>query len=257
MRNLCMKVSYDGTAYSGFQSQPNGRTIQDELERALSTITGETIRIISAGRTDAGVHAKGQVVNFFTASTMPIQRWCLAVNTLLPRDIVALDIAEVPDHFHARHTDSRKTYVYTINNYRTVDVFQRHYQYHHPVPLDVSAMQQALAQLVGTHDFTSFCSHKSTKQSHVRTIYDAKIEVETLNYRTDPGQLLHIIVAGNGFLYHMVRIIAGTLLHVGEGKIDPAHIEQILHAKDRSLAGPTAAAHGLTLVDITYDEPVF
>lgn len=254
MRNLCMRISYDGTNYSGFQSQSHRQTIQDEIESALLALTGEEIVITSSGRTDAGVHARRQVINFVTASPIALRRWCLALNHLLPHDIRALEVKEVPMTFHARRAANRKTYRYTINNYRHGDVLQRHYQYHHPVPLDIEAMQAALTCIIGEHDFTSFCSVKSTKASHVRTIYDVQLEVEQLPRRADAGALIHLIITGNGFLYHMVRIIVGTLVYIGEGKLQSEDMPQILAAKDRSLAGPTAPAQGLILEDVQYDE---
>lgn len=252
-----MKVSYEGTSYSGFQTQPRARTVQAELERALSTITGEQIAVISSGRTDAGVHAHGQVFNFLTKSTMELRRWCLAVNNILPRDIIVVAVKEVSLDFHARKASNRKTYRYTINNYRYVDVFGRHVQYHHPTPLDVEAMQEAIGCLVGEHDFTSFCSARSTKSSHVRTIYEARLDVVELEHRTDPGQMLHIVITGNGFLYNMVRIIAGTLISIGEGKLSSADMGRILAARDRAEAGPTAAAQGLSLWEVCYDDIEF
>lgn len=257
MRNLCMKVSYEGTAYSGFQTQPRARTVQAEIEQALSKITGEPIVIVSSGRTDAGVHAHGQVFNFLTKSRMELKRWCLAVNNILPRDIVVVAVKEVPLDFHARKAASRKTYRYTINNYRYVDVFSSPFQYHHPTPLNVEAMQEAIGCLIGEHDFTSFCSARSTKQSHVRMIYKAKLEAVKLEHRSDAGQLLYFDITGNGFLYHMVRIIAGTLLSIGEGKLSSADMKRILLARDRGLAGPTAAAQGLSLWEVSYDDVQF
>lgn len=253
MRNLCMTISYDGTNYSGFQSQLYQRTIQYEIERVLRELTGENIMVISSGRTDAGVHAHAQVINFATSSKMELRRWCLAMNHLLPDDIIAIDVREVPLSFHARQADNRKTYRYTINNYRYVDVLKRHHQYHHPVPLDIDAMQVALPCIIGEHDFTSFCSAKSTKASHVRTIFDARLDIEHLPHRQDPGALIHVIIEGNGFLYHMVRIIVGTLVYIGEGKIQSDDMQHILVAKDRSLAGPTAPAHGLVLEQVLYE----
>lgn len=252
-----MKVSYEGTAYSGFQTQPRARTIQAEIEQALSTITGEQIAIVSSGRTDAGVHAHGQVFNFLTNSTMELRRWCLAVNNVLPRDIVVVAVKEVPLDFHARKAPNRKTYHYTINNYRFVDVFGRYFQYHHPTPLNVEAMQEAISCLVGEHDFTSFCSVRSTKNSHVRTIYEARLDVAKLAHRFDQGQVLHIVMTGNGFLYNMVRIIVGTLLSIGEGKLNSADMMRILQARDRAEAGPTAAAQGLSLWEVRYDDIEF
>ncbi|GAA3411897.1 tRNA pseudouridine(38-40) synthase TruA [Paenibacillus hodogayensis] len=254
MRNLIMTVSYDGTAYSGFQSQPDGNTIQDRIEAAIEHLTGEKIIITSSGRTDAGVHARAQLFNFHTASSIPLERWALALNSRLPPDIRILEARMADPDFHARRWAKRKTYRYTINCNRIPDVFQRHMQVHHPTPLDVEAMRHALRTLIGEHDFTSFCSVKSTKPSHVRTIYDAVIEIEP--QRSLEGSLstgvIHIFITGNGFLQHMVRIIVGTLLQIGEGKRSPQEMGDILAAQKRSRAGPTAMPHGLMLWDIVY-----
>jgi len=246
MRNLCMTVSYVGTAYNGFQTQPGLETVQKHIEDAIMHLTGEETKIIASGRTDAGVHAIGQVFNFTTASAIPIRRWCLALNTRLPKDIVVWKAIEVPLDFHSRRSAKRKTYRYTINNNRFPDVFQRHTQFHHPTPLDVEAMRNGLSYLVGEHDFTSFTSRHSTKQSHVRTVYEATLEIE------QPG-VIHIDITGNGFLYNMVRIIVGTLVWVGEGKLKSEQMANILAAQDRSFAGPTAVAHGLTLCEVFYE----
>lgn len=253
MRNLCMKVSYEGTAYCGFQTQPRDRTIQDELERVIRELTGEDLKIISSGRTDAGVHAQGQIFNFVTSSSMELKRWCLAMNNLLPRDIVVLNAREVPLDFHSRWEAKSKTYHYTIHNYRFSDVFQRNFQYHHPTLLNAEEMKKAVICLKGEHDFTSFCSAKSTKNSHVRTIYEARIEVEKLEQRSDQGSVLRFVVSGSGFLQHMVRIIAGTLIHIGEGKLSSSDMQRILLSQDRAHAGPTAMAQGLTLWNVYYD----
>ncbi|CAH0120708.1 MULTISPECIES: tRNA pseudouridine(38-40) synthase TruA [unclassified Paenibacillus] len=255
MRNICMVVSYDGTGYYGFQTQPGHNTIQDKIEAAILSLTGETVKIISSGRTDAGVHAYGQVFNFATHSSIPLERWSLALNTRLPKDIVIRSAREVPPDFHARRSAKRKTYRYTINANQFPDVFHRHFQFHHPTKLDVEEMRKALAHVVGTYDYTSFASRKSTKASHVRTIYEAWIEQDlsgAVPGTRDQG-VLHTYMTGNGFLHNMVRIIMGTLLRVGQGKLGSEEIPRILAAKDRSAAGPTAVAHGLALWDVAYD----
>ncbi|QAY67886.1 tRNA pseudouridine(38-40) synthase TruA [Paenibacillus protaetiae] len=246
MRNICMKVSYDGSGYNGFQSQPDGNTVQDKIEKALLMLTGEEILIIGSGRTDAGVHARGQMFNFHTASAIPIERWPVAINSRLPDDIVILEAYEVPENFHARRSAKRKTYRYTIDTGKYPDVFGRQYRFHHYRPLDVAAMRQAIVHLIGTHDYTSFTSTRSTKPSHVRTIYEAYIEEE--------GPFVHVYVTGNGFLYNMVRIIVGTLIKVGIGAIPPERFPAILQACDRSKAGPTAIPQGLMLWDVHYAE---
>lgn len=246
MRNIGVKVSYDGSEFNGFQSQPYGRTVQGEIEKAINKLTDETIIIIGSGRTDAGVHAKGQVFNFYTESSIPIERWAIALNTRLPKDIVIIQALEVPEHFHARRSAIRKTYRYTIDTGKFPDVFGRQYRFHHPTPLNVDAMREGLSHLIGRHDFTSFTSTLSTKPHHVRTIYEADFVQE--------GPFLHMYITGNGFLYNMVRIIMGTLLWVGQGKLQPAEMKQILEGRQRSLAGPTAMSHGLTLMDVYYSE---
>ncbi|WP_424769175.1 tRNA pseudouridine(38-40) synthase TruA [Paenibacillus sp. sgz302251] len=244
MRNICVKVSYDGTNFNGFQTQPYGRTVQGQIELAIKKLSGETIIITASGRTDAGVHAQGQMFNFYTESSIPTQRWAIALNTRLPKDIVIIEAFDVPEHFHARRSAKRKTYRYTIDTGKFPDVFGRQYRFHHPAPLDVDAMREGLSYLVGEHDFTSFTSIHSTKPHHIRTIYEADFVQE--------GPIVHMYVTGNGFLYNMVRVIMGTLLWVGQGRLMPAEMKAILEGKSRSLAGPTAMAHGLMLMNVQY-----
>jgi tRNA pseudouridine38-40 synthase len=249
-----MSISYDGTAYNGFQSQPNRNTIQDKLEDAIVRLTGEQVKVIGSGRTDAGVHARRQVVNFLTQSAIPADRWPLALNSRLPDDIVVLAADEVPLAFHARKDAKRKTYCYHIRHARYPDVFGRRYEYHHYGALDMETMRAALEHIKGTHDFTSFCSVHSAGLSRVRTIYDARIDFTPSGEAAETGRegLIRIFLTGNGFLYNMVRIIVGTLLMVGEGKMAPERMRDILAARDRALAGPTAMAHGLMLWDVEY-----
>lgn len=247
-----MTVSYDGTQYFGFQSQPGGNTIQDRIEAAIEQLTGERIAITSSGRTDAGVHARAQIINFHTSSLIPLERWAMALNSRLPPDIRIMEARTADPQFHARRSAKRKTYRYTINTNRVPDVFQRHLQFHHPTRLDVEAMRHALRALIGEHDFTTFCSVKSTKPSHVRTIFDAEIVEERESAASSSYGLIHVFVTGNGFLQHMVRIIVGTLMQVGEGKRDPSEMAVILQARNRKLAGPTAMAHGLMLWEVVY-----
>ncbi|TBL69217.1 tRNA pseudouridine(38-40) synthase TruA [Paenibacillus thalictri] len=256
MRNICMLVSYDGTAYSGFQTQPSSVTIQEKMEEAIKLLTGESVKITASGRTDAGVHARGQVINFLTSSQIPIRRWTLAINARLPADIIVNGAAEVDESFHSTRSAIRKTYRYTIRCGRNRDVFQHHTEYHHYAPLDVEKMRQALQYLLGEHDFTSFCSIRSTKQSHVRTLYAATITEWDESIQDIPSKRLVIEITGNGFLYNMVRIIVGTLLQVGEGKRHPDDFKTILLRKERSAAGPTAMAHGLMLWEVMYKEAV-
>ncbi|NEW09633.1 tRNA pseudouridine(38-40) synthase TruA [Paenibacillus sp. SYP-B3998] len=253
MRNLRFTISYDGTAYSGYQIQPKADTIQYRLEQAVYLLTGETVKVISSGRTDAGVHAKAQVINFLTASKIPVERWCLALNARLPRDIVAHTAEEVPLTFHSRKAAKRKTYCFTIRSARFPDVFHRNYEYHHPTHLNVEAMREALPCLLGEHDFTSFCTVRTDKEIKVRTLHEVRLETEVDEIALD-GKIsrIRIYISGNGFLYNMVRIIVGTLLQIGEGKKPSSDMLRILEAKDRNQAGPTAEAIGLTLWRVEY-----
>lgn len=249
-----MRVSYLGTAYSGFQTQLNADTVQDQIEKAIHRLTGDDIKIHSSGRTDKGVHARGQVFHFHTKSIIPIKRWRMALNARLPDDIVIEDVNEVPLEFHARRSAKRKTYRYRINTNLLPNIFTRFYEFHHPAPLLVDEMRIALQFFVGTHDFTSFCSLKSDKDSHERTIYEASLEftpTTNLNGTSDRG-IIEIYLTGNGFLYNMVRIIVGTLIEIGEGKKNALDVPLILQAKNRSLSGPTAVAGGLTLWHVEY-----
>ncbi|MFE5324567.1 tRNA pseudouridine(38-40) synthase TruA [Paenibacillus sp. NPDC056579] len=253
MRNICMTVSYDGTAYNGFQTQPSKNTVQDVLEQAVFSLTGERVKLTSSGRTDAGVHARGQVINFYTESQIPVNRWCMALNTRLPEDIVVSGAREVDLAFHSTRSAVRKTYRYTIRCGRHPDLFKRHMEFFHPTSLNTEAMREGLQWLEGTHDFTSFCSVRSTKLSHVRTIYEARLECEPV----DPvlqSFAIHIYLTGNGFLYNMVRIVAGTLIQVGEGKRTSESMRDILAAQSRAKAGPTAVPHGLMMWEVLYDE---
>lgn len=251
-----MKVSYDGTNYNGFQTQRDGKTIQDHLEKAIEMLTGDVVKIIGSGRTDAGVHAYGQVFNFHSLSAIPVQRWPMALNTRLPEDIVVREAFEVPELFHSRRSAKRKTYRYTVNANQFIDVFTRNTQFHHHGRLDIGAMESAIKYFIGTYDFTSFASRGSTKSSHVRTLYDAYIVVDDTMCRSSSNDqgVIHTYITGSGFLQHMVRIMMGTLLEVGEGKKSPEDIPGIIASLDRSQAGPTAEGKGLTLWDVEYSD---
>lgn len=254
MRTIALLVSYDGTAYNGYQSQPDGNTIQDRLEQAIAILLGQPVKVHGSGRTDAGVHALGQVVSFRTDSRIPIERWALALNARLPDDIVVRAAVEAPEAFHARRSAIRKTYRYAVDSSQFPDVFGRQYAFHHPTPLRFDAMRQALGHLIGEHDFTSFTSPHSTRPHHVRTIYEATlVNVPGGDGFAEEGRGKSCLyLTGNGFLYNMVRIIAGTLLLVGEGKLQPDDMRRIVEARDRSKAGPTAMPHGLTLMSVEY-----
>ncbi len=237
-------VAYDGTNYNGWQVQPNGVTIESELNRHLSELLGEEIRVIGASRTDAGVHARGNVAVFDTTARMPADKISYAMNTRLPADIRIQESCEVAPDFHPRFCKTVKTYEYKICNRRFPDPCSRLYSLFYYWDLDEKRMRQAADQLVGTHDFTSFCTNKPEITDHVRTICSLDV--------TREGEMITVRVRGNGFLYNMVRIIVGTLLRVGSGMMEPDEIPEILAAHDRGRAGETAPAHGLTLVDIKY-----
>lgn len=241
-----MVVAYDGTNYRGWQVQPNGITVEEVLNRELSALLGEAVTVAGASRTDSGVHSLGNVAVFDTETKMPADKIAFAINQRLPEDIVVQDSCEVPADWHPRYRNSRKTYEYRILN-RTFRMPARRfdtYFYHHS--LDVERMRQAAAYLVGEHDFKSFCAAGAQVKTTVRTIYACTVECD--------GDLIVIRVTGNGFLYNMVRIIAGTLIQVGGGMKKPEQIPEILAAADREAAGPTAPAHGLTMTGIEYSD---
>ena len=245
MKRIRIFVAYDGTNYCGWQ--PNGVTIEEKLNKSLARLTGEEIRIIGASRTDSGVHALGNVAVFDTESSIPPERFAYALNQRLPEDIVVVRSDEVPADWHPRYQVSRKTYEYRILN-RTFRMPNRRldtYFYHHK--LDVDKMKQAASYLVGEHDFKSFCAVGAQVKTTTRTIYSCEVE-------KDGNDIITIRVTGNGFLYNMVRIIAGTLIRVGGGEMAPDEIPQILGKKDRTAAGPTAPAHGLTMMGIEYED---
>lgn len=245
MKRVKLTVAYDGTNYCGWQLQSNGVTIEEKLNQALGSLFGEEIRVIGASRTDAGVHSLGNVCIFDTAARMPAEKISYALNQRLPDDIVVVDSCEVDAGFHPRFSKSRKTYEYRILNRRFPDPTRRldTLFFHHP--LQVERMQQAAAYLVGEHDFKSFASVHMQAETSVRTIYACEVK--------KCGDVICIRVTGNGFLYNMVRIIAGTLIKVGAGDIEPEEMESILTACDRSAAGPTAPAHGLTMIGLEYE----
>ncbi|MDY3920091.1 MAG: tRNA pseudouridine(38-40) synthase TruA [Candidatus Limivivens sp.] len=245
MKRVKLIVAYDGTNYSGWQTQPNGITIQEVLEKHLSDLLNEPIRIAGASRTDAGVHALGNVAVFDTEARMPAEKISYALNTRLPADIRIQDSCEVPLSFHPRFAKTAKTYEYRIFNRRFPDPTRRLYSFFYYYPLDVEKMREGAAYLVGEHDFKSFCTAKPDVESTVRTIYSLDVEKE--------GDEIILRVRGNGFLYNMIRIIAGTLIRVGGGFYPPEYVKEILEAKDRTMAGETARPEGLTLVKIEYD----
>ena len=244
MRRIKLIVAYDGTDYCGWQIQPNGITVEEVLNRALSRLTGEEIRVIGASRTDAGVHARGNIAVLDTASTIPAERFAYAVNPLLPEDIVVLKSEEVPQDWHPRYQNSVKTYEYRILNREMPDPLKRKYTWHVSFPLDIDKMREAAEHLKGQHDFRSFCSVHTAVKTTVRTIYTLDI--------VKSGDEIIIRISGNGFLYNMVRIIAGTLAEVGRGFRTPEDVRDLLTAKEREQAGATAPPQGLTLIRIEY-----
>ena len=245
MKRIKLVVAYDGTDYCGWQVQPSGITIEEVLNRALSSLLGEEIKVIGASRTDSGVHSLGNVAVFDTATRIPPDKICYAVNQRLPEDIVVQSSCEVPQDFHPRRCYSEKTYEYRILNRKIPLPTLRRGAYFYYRPLDIENMQRAAAYLVGRHDFKSFCSVKTSVEDTVREILSCTVTKS----RED---MVTIRIIGTGFLYNMVRIIAGTLIAVGIGERQPEDIPHILAACDRSAAGPTAPAHGLTMIGIRY-----
>ena len=240
MKRVMLTVAYDGTAYHGWQIQPNGETIEGILNRCLSETLGEKIEVIGASRTDSGVHAMGNIAVFDTDSPIPADKISYALNQRLPEDIKIQKSEEVASDFHPRHCESRKTYEYRIYCAPFPMPVKRLYAHYTYIPMDVERMRRGASYLVGKHDFKSFCSAEAQVETTVRQVDSVEIVQE--------GQEIVIRVAGRGFLYNMVRIIAGTLMEVGRGHIAPEEVKTILEAKDRQAAGPTAPACGLTLV---------
>lgn len=245
MRNIKLTIEYDGKCYNGWQKQPNKLNIQGEIERAIYNITKEEVNLIGSGRTDAGVHALGQVANFKTNSEIPIEKLPLAINSQLKNSIVIKEAEEVNERFHSRYNAKHKTYRYIINNSKCGTAIYRNLEYSYPFKLDAEKMKQASKYFEGEHDFKAFKSSGTSSKNSVRTIYKAIVKQE--------GEKIIIELTGNGFLYNMVRIISGTLLDVGLGKIQPEEIPEMIESKDRQRAGKTLPAHGLYLVEVKYD----
>lgn len=245
MRRIKLIVAYDGTNYSGWQLQKNAVTIEEKLNHALSDLLGEEIVVTGASRTDAGVHSLGNVCIFDTNTRIPAEKISFAVNSRLPEDIVVQDSCEVAADFHPRAGKSSKTYEYRVLNRTFPDPTRRRDTYFYHYELDVAAMERAAHFLEGEHDFKSFCSVHAKVETTVRTIFSCTV--------TREEDIIRIRVTGNGFLYNMVRIIAGTLIEVGAGKRAPEDILMMLEKTDRTVAGPTAPAHGLTMIGIQYE----
>lgn len=244
MKRIGLVVAYDGTNYCGWQVQPNGITIQGVLNETLTRFLGEPVEVMGASRTDAGVHALGNVAVFDTCARMPGDKFSYALNQRLPEDIRIQLSEEVEPDFHPRYCDSEKTYEYRILNRRFPVPTERLYSYFYHYKLDVKKMREATSFLVGRHDFASFCGAGAQVKSTVRTITSMNVERD--------GDIITIRVSGEGFLYNMVRILAGTLIEIGNGQYPPERMEEILKARSREAAGPTAPAHGLTLVGIRF-----
>ena len=248
MRRVELTVAYDGTNYAGWQVQDNALTVEEVLNRALKELTGEEIAVTGASRTDAGVHARGNLAVFDTASPIPPEKFARALSARLPKDICVVSSREVPEDYHPRRVKTRKTYEYHIDHAPIPDPLYNRYRTHIYWDLDVKAMQEAAACFLGEHDFAAFCSAGGQTETTVRTIYRCEVE------EREEGRHLLIRVQGNGFLYNMVRIIAGTLLEVGAGRIRPEDIPGIIQSADRQAAGPTAPAKGLVLEKYEFDE---
>ncbi len=244
MRNIKLIIEYDGTNYAGWQRQNNVVTIQETIERAIGELTGEEIQITGSSRTDAGVHAKGFTGNFYTSSTIPIEKITGAINSKLPLDIVILHSSEVSCEFHSRYNSTGKLYSYSILNRRQSVAVGRNYVYNHKRILDIEAMKVAAEYFIGTHDFSAFKNLGSSVKTSVRTITQLDI--------IKNEDLIKIYIAADGFLYNMVRIIVGTLVRVGEGKIKPNEIKDIIESKERSRAGKSVPPSGLCLEEVFY-----
>ena len=245
MKRVRLILAYDGTNYCGWQLQPNGITIEEVLNQALSQLLKEPIAVIGASRTDSGVHAEGNVAVFDTENRMPADKICFALNQRLPEDIRVLCSDQVPLTWHPRKQTCVKTYEYRILNRKIAMPTKRLYSHFCYFPLDIEQMRKAASYLVGEHDFNSFCTVRGQAEETVRTVYDLKVDKQE--------DMITIRISGSGFLYNMVRIIAGTLMKVGMGIYPPEHVDEILRARNRQAAGPTAPARGLTLLSLEYE----
>ena len=244
MRNIKIIIEYDGKSFNGWQKQPTKLNIQGEIEKAIEEITGEKVDLTASGRTDAGVHSLGQTANFKTESQIQIEKFAKAINSKLKKSIVIKSAEEVDERFHSRYSVKSKTYRYIINNSDNGTAIYRGLEYHIPMKLDVKKMQEAMKFFEGEHDFKGFKASGTSSKSSVRTIYKGEVKHE--------GERIIIEVTGNGFLYNMVRIIAGTLVDVGLEKIKPEEIPEIIESKDRTKAGKTLPPHGLYLLKVEY-----
>ena len=244
MRNIKLTIEYDGKDFNGWQKQPTKLNIQGEIERAIEQITGEKVDLIASGRTDAGVHSLGQIANFKTESKLPIEKFPVALNSKLKKSIRIQNAEEVEENFHSRYSCKQKTYRYIINNSKEGSAIYRNLEYHMPIKLDVKSMEKAIKYFEGEHDFKGFKASGTSSKNSVRKIYKAEIKKD--------GDRILIELTGSGFLYNMVRIIAGTIVEVGLGKIKPEDIPNIIESKDRTKAGKTLPPYALYLVKVEY-----
>ncbi len=268
MKNYKMTIEYDGSRYQGWQRlKDNDKTIQGKIEDVLSKMCSHKVEIHGSGRTDAGVHAKGQVASFKIETQMSCDKIQDYLNEYLPEDIAVIDLCEAEERFHARLTPCRKTYLYRINNSNISDVFERKYVYNVPEKLDVEKMKKAASYLTGEHDFVGFSSLKKVKKSTIRTIYECRVQSAECRVVDNPSvspmashlplhkggkDEIDIYITGDGFLYNMVRIIVGTLIEVGKGEREAEDVLNILKNKNREEAGFTAPSQGLTLYEVRY-----
>jgi len=246
MRNIKLMIQYDGASFHGFQQQPNGDTVEAQLKQALNRLLCERCTVYGCSRTDAGVHANAFCCNFKTQSDRSCEKLLLGLNAVLPPQISVLSCEEVPLSFHARYDCLGKEYVYLIWNGKTRNPFYLQHAYFYPFSIDADFLNNQARSFVGTHDFSAFCASGTGVKSMIRTIYRCNVERE--------GDLIRFTVCGNGFLYHMVRIMAGTLLDIQRGKLEPDSIASILLSQDRSKAGVTAPADGLFLNRVYYEQ---
>lgn len=250
MRTIRLTLAYDGTNYAGWQVQPEQKTVQGVLETAIEKITGQAVRVIGSGRTDAGVHARSQVAAFQTESELSTDVFTRALNAELPRDVAVLSVDDAPERFHPIRDAVRKRYRYLIHDGPVRDVFRRQYCWHYRRPLDADAMHRAAGSLLGKHDFSSFETSGAERATSVRTIYNVSVE------RRD-GRDRHLVaveVEADGFLYNMVRAIVGTLVEVGRGAQPESWVAEVLAATDRRTAGPNAPPQGLCLMNVEYED---
>jgi tRNA pseudouridine38-40 synthase len=245
MRKIKLLIEYDGTQYHGWQVQPHAPTLQEVIQEKIMVMTRHPVHLLASGRTDAGVHALGQVACFMTPTRIPVSGFRHGLNSLLPRDIRIRSAEETDPAFHPQYAAKRKTYLYRILNSEAPSAVYRNFSWHIPLSLDVPAMQEAAGTLIGAHDFSSFQGADADGMTTVREVFRAE-------WRGDKGKFLSFTIAANGFLKHMVRNIVGTLVDVGKGRTSGDEFRRILTARDRRLAGPTAPPQGLFLLEVTY-----